>query len=112
MPQTTSESKLNAECSTMKSDKHPVRKRFSKFLLKILSNFNQSKQNYSSNDRRNTTSIDKRQLNSRRHKQSIIDAGNDRFLYGTHYRRRSTIKRNPTLTSIQEENEIELMNCI
>ncbi|CAF2610683.1 unnamed protein product [Rotaria sp. Silwood2] len=112
MPQNTSQPKLNAECSTVKSDKHAVRKRFSKFLSKLLSNFNQPTQNYSSNNRRCATSVGKHELNYFGHQKSLFDTNNDRMPYGIHYRRRSTIKRNPTLTSIQEENETELMNGI
>ncbi|CAF1021635.1 unnamed protein product [Rotaria sordida] len=112
MSHNISQSELNVECSTMKFDKQTVRKRFSKFFLKILSNFNQPTQTYSSNNRRCKTSVSKHELNSLGHLQSIIDTRNNRTLYGTQYRRRSIIKRSATLTSIQEENEIELMNYI
>ncbi|CAF4151694.1 unnamed protein product, partial [Rotaria magnacalcarata] len=42
MPHNNLQPQLNTECSTMKSDKRTVRKRLSKFISKVLCNFNQA----------------------------------------------------------------------
>jgi len=91
-----------------KFDKHTLGKRFSKFLSKIFWHFNQVIPNYSSINRR---SVDKHVLNSNHHRQAVIDRGHNRIPYSTRYRTRSICQRTSTLMSIQEENEIELMNC-
>jgi hypothetical protein len=84
----------------MKFDKHTLGKRFSKFLSKMFWHFNQTVPNYSTI---NPHSIDKPPINPDRQKRSVIDA--------PRYRRQSSCQHTSTLMSIEEENEIELMNC-
>ena len=92
----------------MKYDKHTLGKRFSKFLTKMFWHFNEVVPNYSSP---NHHSVDKHMLNSNRHRRLVINTDHDPMPNAGRYRIRSLSKCNSTLMSIQEENEIELMNC-
>lgn len=86
----------------MKFDKHNLSKKFSKFISKIFWHFDQVVPNYAS---LNHHSVDKSILNS----NNNID--HNPIPYVRRYRKRLIQQCRSTLVSIQEENEIELMNC-
>ncbi|CAF3017376.1 unnamed protein product [Rotaria socialis] len=112
MPHNNLQPQLNTECSTMKSDKRTVRKRFSKFISKVLWSFNQAAQIRSLNNGDCITAVDKHTSSSHGHQQTMADIKNYPMPFGSQYRRRSSVlRRTSTLTSIKEENEIEVMHC-
>jgi hypothetical protein len=88
----------------MKFDKQSFGKRFSKVLTKMFWHLNHAIPNYSSVYP--PTSVDKHVSNSHRQQEPITN----QIGYTKHHRQRP-IRRITTLTSIKEENEIELMNC-
>ncbi|CAF1527076.1 unnamed protein product [Rotaria magnacalcarata] len=112
MPHNNLQPQLNTECSTMKSDKRTVRKRLSKFISKVLCNFNQAAPIRSSNNGDYITAVDTHTSSFHGHQQTMAGIKNYPMPFGSQYRRRSSaLRRTSTLTSIKEENEIEVMHC-
>ena len=94
--------------SQSKFEKHPLSKRFSKVLSKMFWHLNEAIPAYPSIYR--TTSVDKRKTNSNKQQQQpIVETNHDQIPCIKSYRSRP-IRRIGTLTSIKEENEIEIMN--
>jgi len=93
----------------MKFDMHALGKRLSKFLSKLFWHFNLVP-TYSNTDSRRTQSSNRSELSSHKQK-SVIDKDHGRIQYSRRYRMHSIRQRHSTLTSIEEENENEIVNC-
>ncbi len=94
----------------MKFDMHALGKRLSKFLSKLLWHFNQVVPTYSNTDSRRKQSCNRSELSSHEQK-SVIDKDHGRIQYSRRYRMHLIRLRHSTLTSIEEENENDLVNC-
>jgi hypothetical protein len=101
-------SKFYSISSLMKFDMHALGKRLSKFLSKLFWHFNQVVPTYT--DSRRTRSSNRSELSSHEHK-SVIDKDHGQIQYSRRCRIHLIRQRHSTLTSIEEENENEIVNC-
>ena len=87
-------------------------KRLSKFLSKVLWHFHQVVPTYAIRDGHLTRSSDKHALNPHyRDQQTVMSKDHIPIRSPAPQRMRSLLQRVPTLTSIAEENEHEVMTC-